>query len=229
MTPRRIRVWLHHRSALCRAGDATMDRNVCPFAHRQSGIIEIAMSLWMTSPPLPVASSVPELTIVFAPVSISSALVPVAMIVPLLTRVISPSPRCPAPEIVLSTLVSVTSETVPVITFSLLSDRSTGRRPQRDAVLDELQIGLASGRVQLDRAGVVDDAAQRQDRAVADHHVAGILGDRRLIKDEVVRGSDAASTPCRVIDWPSPSVITALPAASLAVCAWMSPKLVKPA
>ena len=48
--------------------------------------------------------------------------IPVAMIVPSLMSVITPSPRCPAPVIVLSTFVSVTSEAVPKIKFSLLSD-----------------------------------------------------------------------------------------------------------
>ena len=55
--------------------------------------------------------------------------------------------------------------------------------------------GPASGRVQLDRAGVVDDAGERQDRAVADHHVAGILRDRRLIEHEVARGERSGIDP----------------------------------
>jgi hypothetical protein len=58
---------------------------------------------------------------------------------------------------------------------------------ERDAVLDKLKVGLAARRVQRDRPGVVDDAAQRQDRAVADHHAAGIMCGRRLIEHEVVR------------------------------------------
>ena len=66
---------------------------------------------------------------------------------------------------------------------------------ERDAVLDQLEVGLASGRVQLDRAGVVDDAGERQDRAVADHHVAGILRDRRLIEHEVVCGERSGIDP----------------------------------
>ena len=66
---------------------------------------------------------------------------------------------------------------------------------ERDAVLDQLQVGLASGRVQLDRTGVVDDAGERQDRTVADHHVAGILRDRRLIEDKVVCGERRGIDP----------------------------------
>ena len=46
---------------------------------------------------------------------------------------------------------------------------------QRDAMLDQLKVSLASGRVQLDRAGVVDDAGERQDCTVANHQVASML------------------------------------------------------
>lgn len=98
-----------------------------PFAHSNP---EFSRLLSMTSPPLPVASSVPELTIVFAPVSISSELVPVAMIMPSLTRIICPAPNCPAPEIVLSTFVSVTSETVPLMTSPCYRAESPARGPR---------------------------------------------------------------------------------------------------
>ena len=76
----------------------------------------------MPSPPLPVASRAPALTKMLAPVSISSALTPVAMIVPSLTRFSTPWPSWPAPEMVLSILVRVTSEAVPAMTLALLSD-----------------------------------------------------------------------------------------------------------
>ena len=54
--------------------------------------------------------------------------------------------------------------------------------------------------------------------------VTGVRSNTKL-----VAVSDAALTPFSVIDWPSPSVITALPLASSAMWAWTSPKLVKPA
>ena len=56
---------------------------------------------------------------------------------------------------------------------------------KRDAVLDELQVGFIAGRTQCDGAGVVNHAAQRQHGAVADHHVAGVVGDRHLIEYEI--------------------------------------------
>ena len=59
-----------------------------PFAHSSP---ELAISLWIARPPLPVAPSVPELMTTFAPVSIVSALVPLAIMVPLLWSV-----SCPA-------------------------------------------------------------------------------------------------------------------------------------
>ena len=150
---------------------------------------ELSTALLTISPPVPVASRIPELVMTLLPVSRTSALVPVASIVPSLTSVICPSPSCPAPEMVLSTLVNVTLGSVPKIAFALLSDSvSCAAALQRDAVLDQLEIGLVAGRIERDRAGVVDDAAERQHGAVADHHVAGVVGDRRLIEHEVVRG-----------------------------------------
>ena len=85
-----------------------------PFAHSSP---EFATSLCTASPPAPVASSVPELTTVFVPVSISSALVPLAMMVPSLTSAICPAPSWPAPEMVLSTLVRVASPVPPKMTL----------------------------------------------------------------------------------------------------------------
>ena len=58
---------------------------------------------------------------------------------------------------------------------------------QRDAVTDDLQLRVIAGRVQCDRAGIVDRAAERQHRAVADRHGAGVLDDRSLVEHEVVR------------------------------------------
>src|SRR5262249_22525298 len=83
---------------------------------------EFATSLFTISPPIPVASSVPVLVTTFAPVSMTRAWRPVATIVPSLTSVICPTPSWPAPEMVLSTLVSVTLGAVPEMKFSPLSD-----------------------------------------------------------------------------------------------------------
>ena len=148
---------------------------------------ELSTSLLMTSPPLPVASSVPELVIAFAPVSMTSAFVPVAMIVPSLTSAIWPAPSWPAPEIVLSTLVSVTLSSVPEITLSALSDRVTWPPPSS---VTPYWMSCSSvplpAEFERDRAGVVDDAAERQHRAVADRHRAGVVRHRRQVEHEVV-------------------------------------------
>ena len=61
-----------------------------PFAQMEP---EFTTSLSMINPPLPVASSVPEFVIGFAPVSTMSGCVPLASIVPSLIKGNCPLPR----------------------------------------------------------------------------------------------------------------------------------------
>ncbi|MNN03985.1 hypothetical protein D3C81_1166990 [compost metagenome] len=92
------------------------------FAHR----LPLLMSaLSITKPPLPLACSTPVLMTALLPVSITSALTPLARIWLELTSIICPAPNWPAPEMVLSALVSTVSALPPKIMFCALSDSTT--------------------------------------------------------------------------------------------------------
>src|SRR5512132_1008292 len=55
-----------------------------------------------------------------------------------------------------------------------------------DAILNQLNLGCASGRLERNNACIVDDAAERQQGAVANRQTAGVLRDGRNIKQEIV-------------------------------------------
>src|SRR5258705_13676230 len=57
---------------------------------------------------------------------------------------------------------------------------------KRRAVLDELQVGFAAGRIELDGAGIVDRATQGYHGPIADRHRSGVVEHRRLIENEVI-------------------------------------------
>src|SRR5262245_41042014 len=154
---------------------------------------QFATSLFTISPPLPVASSVPALVTTLVPVSMTRAWRPVATMVLSLTSVICPAPSWPAPEIVLSTLVSVTLGMVPEMKFCPLSD-SISSPPPWSAIPYWMSCS-ASGRIERDGSRVVDDTAEWQQRAVADRHGAGIVQHRRLIEDEVARRERSRGHP----------------------------------
>ena len=59
---------------------------------------------------------------------------------------------------------------------------------QARAADQDLEVRFITGRVERDRAGVLDRAADRQDRAVADRHRPGIGRDRLRVEYEI---------PCR--------------------------------
>ena len=84
-------------------------------------------------------------------------------------------PICPTPEIVLSTFVSVVVEVVPRIDVrGAIRQSELATALESDAIADDLKLRLVSGGVQRDGAGIVDRAAERQHRAVADRHAAGV-------------------------------------------------------
>ena len=155
-----------------------------PLAHSRPSL---ATSLCTTRPPLPVASSVPVLTMVLPPVSMTE-------------RVAAGGDDG----------AFVDQRHLPVAELAGAGDGvvDVGERDARDRCrrsrsrhcrtappcrrpASVTPCWTISRSVSLPveprwmAAGVVDDAAERQQCAVADHHVAGVVGDRRLVELEV--------------------------------------------
>src|SRR5690348_10400344 len=57
---------------------------------------------------------------------------------------------------------------------------------QRNAAGKNLQVGFRSGRVEGDRAAVLDRAAEWEDRAMADDHAAGVRRYWLVVEQEVI-------------------------------------------
>ncbi|MNY04500.1 hypothetical protein D3C86_1371800 [compost metagenome] len=185
------------------------------FAHR---LPLLTSALSITNPPLPLACSTPVLVTALLPVSITSALTPLARIRPELTSIICPAPNWPAPEMVLSALVSTVSALPPKITFCALSDSSTWPPPVKVAPRNRIS-RLVSLPVEpssmvpllwmLPPNGMIAPSAMVRVPVLV---VTGSTSNSKLAPLNA-----AASTPLTVIVWSALMLSTALPFASLTI------------
>ena len=185
------------------------------FAHRWP---ELSTPLSMISPPLPVASSVPELVMMLLPVSMTSALLPVGENRPFVDECHLPGAQLPGAR---DRVVDVGEHRVGAAAedhvLVAVGQRDLPAARQRRAANQDLQVGLAARGGELDRAAVLDRPAERHNRAVMKCHRAVLTVTGSTSNAKLAAVSEAASTPSTVIVEPDASVITALPFASLAM------------
>ena len=175
-------------------------------------------ALSTTSPPAPLACSMPVLTIAFAPVSMTSAFAPVAAMTPSLCKVRRPCPICPAPETRLSTLSSTALGSPPNTTFPLLSDSTTCPPPVKLTPRTRISRSLS---LPAELSAIVPlfctvppngRIAPSPTVMIPVFVLTGSSSNTKFAAD-----SAPACTPISVIVSPAPTVTTALPLPSSAI------------